>query len=164
MAKNRWFWIVALAGIAADQLTKYWTILSFDSVGDTYPLWEGVFHFTYVLNTGAAFSLFQGTGNWLRWLSLAVSLGLMGFAWLGPAMGILDQLGYGLILAGAIGNGLDRLLFGYVVDFLDFRAIRFPVFNVADICINLGIGFVLLASLRGGPTATDDLPSQQDRR
>lgn len=155
MAKNRWFWIVALAGITADQLTKYWTILSFDAVGDTHPLWEGVFHFTYVLNTGAAFSLFQGTGNWLRWLSLVVSLGLMGFAWLGPTMGLLEQLGYGLILSGAVGNGLDRLLFGYVVDFLDFRAIRFPVFNVADICINLGIGAILLASLRGGATTAD---------
>ncbi len=149
MAKNRWFWIVALVGIAIDQLTKYWTILSFTEVGQTRPLWEGVFHLTYVLNTGAAFSLFQGTGTWLRWLSLAVSLGLMGFAWLGPRFSALEQWGYGLILAGAVGNGLDRLLFGYVVDFLDFRAIRFPVFNVADICINIGIGLILLESLRG---------------
>lgn len=148
MAKNRWFWLIALVGIAIDQLTKYWTILNFSEIGQTQPLWEGVFHFTYVLNTGAAFSLFQGTGSWLRWLSLLVSAGLMGFAWLGPAMSGLEQIGYGLILAGALGNGLDRLLFGYVVDFLDFRLVRFPVFNVADICINIGIGAILLESLR----------------
>ncbi|PSO56979.1 MAG: signal peptidase II [Cyanobacteria bacterium QH_8_48_120] len=150
MKKNRFFWIAALVGLLLDRVTKYWVVQSFEDLGDTVPLWEGVFHFTYVVNTGAAFSLFEETGGWLRWLSLAVSLGLIALAWFGPRLKITEQLGYGLILAGALGNGIDRFLFGYVVDFLDFRLIQFPVFNVADVCINVGIVFLLISSLGGG--------------
>ncbi len=146
MKKNRWFWVVSLLGFGLDQVTKYWVVQSFPNIGDTLPLWPGVFHFTYVINTGAAFSFFEGGASWLRWLSLGVSLGLMALAWWGEKMRIIEQLGYGFILAGALGNGLDRFLFGYVVDFLDFRLINFPVFNLADIFINVGIFFLLLAS------------------
>jgi signal peptidase II len=55
-------------------------------------------------------------------------------------------LGYGFILSGAVGNGIDRFLFGYVVDFLDFRLINFPVFNVADVTINIGVLILLCCS------------------
>ena len=147
MKKNRLFWLVALIGLVIDQLTKYWTVQSFAELGDTLPLWSGVFHFTYVINTGAAFSFFQGGVNWLRWLSLGVSFGLMALARFGPKMVKLEQLGYGFILAGALGNGIDRFLFGYVVDFLDFRLINFPVFNLADVWINIGIISLLIANL-----------------
>ncbi len=145
MKKNRLFWIVALAGLILDQVTKYLAVQNFAEIGDTFSLWENVFHFTYVENTGAAFSFFQGGVGWLRWLSLLVSLGLMAMAWFGSRLQINEQLGYGFILAGALGNGIDRFLFGYVVDFLDFRLISFPVFNLADVSINIGIFFLLLA-------------------
>jgi signal peptidase II len=59
-----------------------------------------------------------------------------------------EQVGYGLILSGAMGNGLDRLLAGEVIDFLDFRLIRFPIFNIADVCINIGIICLLVATFR----------------
>ncbi len=145
MKKNRLFWIVAIAGLILDQVTKYLVVQNFAEIGDTFSLWENVFHFTYVENTGAAFSFFQGGVGWLRWLSLIVSLGLMAMAWFGSRLQINEQLGYGFILAGALGNGIDRFLFGYVVDFLDFRLISFPVFNLADVSINIGIFFLLLA-------------------
>lgn len=148
MSKNRFFWIVAIAGLILDQITKYWVIQNFPEVGDTMPLIPGVFHFTYVRNTGAAFSFFAGGAGWLRWLSLIVSLILMVYALKGPKMQVVEQLGYGFILAGALGNGIDRFLFGYVVDFLDFRLIRFPVFNLADVCINIGIVFLLIINLQ----------------
>jgi signal peptidase II len=146
MKKNCWFWTVALLGLLLDQITKYWVVQSFTEVGDTFPLWLGVFHLTYVINTGAAFSFFRGGAIWLRWLSLVVSLGLMLFAWFAPRLRLTEQLGYGFILAGAFGNGIDRFLLGYVVDFLDFRLINFPVFNLADVFINIGIIFLLIAS------------------
>ena len=57
-----------------------------------------------------------------------------------------EQAGYGFILSGALGNGIDRFFNGEVVDFLDFRLIRFPIFNVADICINIGIACLLIAA------------------
>jgi signal peptidase II len=151
LLKNRLFWIVAFVGLVLDQLTKLWVAQSFATVGDTVPLWEGVFHFTYVHNTGAAFNLFDEGVHWLRWLSLLVSIGLIALAWFNLRLDKLEQLGYGFILAGALGNGIDRFLFGYVVDFLDFRLINFPVFNLADVSINLGIIFLLIASFRPTP-------------
>lgn len=146
MKKNRWFWWIGLIGLILDQITKYWIVQSFVEIGTTWALWPGVFHFTYVINTGAAFSFFEGGAGWLRWLSLGVSVGLMAWAWWGEKMRLPEQLGYGFILSGALGNGLDRFLFGYVVDFLDFRLINFPVFNLADVFINVGIIFLLISS------------------
>ena len=146
MKKNPLFWLIAIAFLLIDQLTKYLVTQDFTEVGDTLPLWKNIFHLTYVKNTGAAFSVFSGGVHWLRWLSLFVSLGLMGYAWWGSRLPKLEQIGYGFILAGALGNGIDRFLFGYVVDFLDFRLINFPVFNVADIAINLGILCLLITS------------------
>jgi signal peptidase II len=146
MKKNRLFWLVAIVGLVLDRITKYWVVQNFASVGDTFPLWKDIFHFTYVINTGAAFSAFSGGVGWLRWLSLLVSLLLIAFAIYGPKLSKLEQAGYGFILAGALGNGIDRFLLSYVVDFLDFRLINFPVFNIADVAINLGIICLLLSS------------------
>lgn len=151
--KNRFFWVAAIVSLVLDQLTKYLVVQNFQ-LKETLPLWSGVFHFTYVTNTGAAFSLFQG-GAWLRWLSLLVSLGLIALAWFGPALSTFEQLGYGFILGGALGNGIDRFVAGYVVDFLDFRLIKFPVFNLADVFINVGIICLLIASFWQKPTTSD---------
>ena len=148
--KNRFFWIAAVVSLFLDQLTKLLIVQNF-KLGDTLALWSGVFHFTYVRNTGAAFSLFSQGGGWLRWLSLAVSLGLIALACFGPALNRFEQLGYGFILGGALGNGIDRFAAGYVVDFLDFRLIKFPVFNLADVFINVGIACLLIASFRYTP-------------
>ena len=148
MKKNPLFWLIAIAFLLIDQITKYLIVQDFAQVGDTFPIWQDVFHLTYVKNTGAAFSFFSGGVKWLRWLSLIVSLGLMAFAWWGSKLPKIEQIGYGFILAGALGNGVDRFLFGYVVDFLDFRLINFPVFNVADVAINLGIICLLFNSFQ----------------
>ncbi|MGB3511573.1 MAG: signal peptidase II [Microcoleaceae cyanobacterium] len=148
--KNSLFWIAAIISIVLDHLTKFWVVQNFQ-LGETLALWPGVFHFTYVTNTGAAFSLFSNGGvYWLRWLSLIVSLGLMGWALFGPRFNKWEQLGYGLILGGALGNGIDRFVLGYVVDFLHFRLIDFPVFNVADVSINIGIVCLLIATFFTG--------------
>jgi signal peptidase II len=143
--KNRLFWVAAFVGLVLDQISKQWVVQNFE-LTDSVPLWEGVFHLTYVTNRGAAFSLFSDSGVWLRWLSLIVSLGLIAYAWFGPRMDRWEQAGYGFILAGALGNGIDRFMAGEVVDFLDFRLIRFPVFNLADVFINVGIVCLLIAA------------------
>ncbi|MEH2436408.1 MAG: signal peptidase II [Nostoc sp.] len=152
--KNRLFWIAAFIAFFLDQITKYWVVQTF-SLGQTLPLLPGIFHFTYVTNTGAAFSLLSGKVEWLRWLSLGVSLVLIALALFGPTLNLWDQLGYGLILGGAMGNGIDRFVLGYVVDFLDFRLINFAVFNVADSFISIGIVCLLIASFQKTPTSTD---------
>ncbi len=137
---------MGIVGLFLDQITKFWVVQTFKKVGDSLPLLPNIFHFTYVINTGAAFSFFQGGVGWLKWLSLAVSILLMVWAWRGAKMSVIEQWGYGFILAGALGNGIDRFLFGYVVDFLDFRLINFPVFNLADTFINMGIICLLIFS------------------
>lgn len=145
--KNYWFWIAAILSLLGDRVSKLWVIDVF-GLGESWALWPGVFHFTYVVNRGAAFSLFSQGGSWLRWLSLAVSVGLMLYAWIGPRLPRWEQIGYGLILGGALGNGIDRFATGEVVDFLDFRLINFPIFNVADVSINLGIACLLIAAFQ----------------
>lgn len=143
--KNSVFWIAALISLGFDRFTKYWVVQNFE-FKESWPLWPDVFHFTYVTNPGAAFSLFPGAA-WLRWLSLAVSLGLIALACFGPRFNPWEQAGYGLILAGALGNGIDRFVAGEVVDFLHFKLINFPIFNVADVSINLGIICLILLSI-----------------
>lgn len=148
--KNRFFWIAAIAGILLDQSTKIWVVQTF-SLGETQPLIKGIFHFTYVQNTGAAFSLFSGKVEWLRWLSLVVSVALIALALFSPVLPLWEQWGYGLILGGAIGNGIDRFVHSYVIDFLDFQLINFPVFNLADVFINIGIACLIIASFQKTP-------------
>ncbi len=148
LIKNYSFWIAALVSLLCDRLTKIWIVQNFvlTAPAQTVPLWPGVFHITYVTNKGAAFSLFSQGGEWLRWLSLVVSLGLIALALFGPKLSRWEQLGYGFLLGGAAGNGLDRFITGEVVDFLDFRLINFPVFNLADVFINIGIACLLIAA------------------
>ncbi|MFH7242108.1 MAG: signal peptidase II [Spirulina sp.] len=148
--RNHLFWIAAVLGLVIDQLTKYWVTQTFEltTPPDAMAIWPGVFYFTYVTNTGAAFSLFSNNGEWLKWLSMAVSAGLIALGWGVVLPNRWEQVGYGFILAGALGNGIDRVLAGEVVDFLDFRLIRFPIFNMADVCINIGIICLLIAALR----------------
>lgn len=143
--KNSIFWIFAFISFALDQLTKYWIVQNFH-LEETRPLILGIFHLTYVKNTGAAFSILAGRADILRWLSLFVSLCLMAYALFGNKLKKLEQIGYGLLLGGAMGNGVDRFIAGSVVDFLDFRLIRFPIFNFADVFINLGIICWLIAN------------------
>jgi signal peptidase II len=146
MLKNRFFWIAAVIGLVLDRTTKLWVVKTM-AEQQSIPLWAGVFHFTYVLNPGAAFSLFPNS-VWLPWLSLIVSVGLMGLAWFGARLPRWEQWGYGFVLSGALGNGIDRFVQGKVIDFLDFRLINFPIFNLADVFINVGIVCLLIATFR----------------
>lgn len=140
--RNYYFWVAAIGSITIDILSKQ-AIVHNLQVMQSIPLIPHVLHFTYIRNNGAAFSLFQGQ-EWLRWLSLVVSLVLITIGILRSFANIWEQLGFGLILAGAAGNGIDRLFFGSVVDFIDLRLINFAIFNWADISINLGIICLLI--------------------
>lgn len=134
-----------------DQLTKYWTVQAMQ-LGQTIPVWPGVLNFTYVLNRGAAWGLLSEFPLLLRSLSLVVSLGLM---WMGAfsRLNRWEQVSFGFLLGGALGNGIDRLVAGQVVDFLQFAFINFPVFNLADVFINIGVGCLLVVLFRNPPTA-----------
>lgn len=134
--------LLCLALIALDQWTK-WLVTSSMELGESIPVIENVFHLTYVQNTGAAFSILEGK----QWLLLGVT-GLLLAAiivyvvWKRP-QGRMLLLSLSMIVAGGVGNLMDRLRLGYVVDFFDARIIRFAVFNVADIFVVCGT--ILLA-------------------
>lgn len=135
--------LIPLIGIVVDQIVKYWASTELQAIG-TIPLWEGVFHLTYCENTGAAFSMFTGQ----RWLLLAVTAALLiGLLWALHKNWMQNTFGrtsLRLIISGAIGNMIDRILLGYVVDLFDFRLIDFPIFNVADIFLCVGVGMMIL--------------------
>lgn len=131
--------LAVLLMIAADQLVKYWAFTSLQAQ-HTIPLIENVFHLTYVENRGAAFSLFaQFDSRWI-FVALAVIITVAIFAvlrkrYIQTALGRWSLV---LVAAGALGNAIDRVIHGFVVDMFDFRLIHFPVFNVADIFICIG--------------------------
>lgn len=125
--------------IALDQAVKYWAVTVLQPA-HTIPLIENIFHLTYVENRGAAFSLFAKFDS--RWIfvtlavliTVAICVALQRH-WIQTGLGRWSLY---LIVAGALGNAVDRVIRGFVVDLFDFRAIGFPVFNVADIFICIG--------------------------
>ncbi len=145
--RNYYFWIIAIANIVIDILSKRAIVENLQVERTSIPLIPHILHFTYIRNHGAAFSIFEGH-QWLGWLSLIVSMILMAIGIFKTFTNIWEELGFGLILAGAAGNGIDRLFFGgSVVDFIDLRIINFAIFNWADISINLGIACLLIGTL-----------------
>ncbi|MBQ3091797.1 MAG: signal peptidase II [Clostridia bacterium] len=139
--------LLAALMVAADQLIKYWTVTVLQPIG-SIPILQDVFHLTYVENTGAAFSMLEGRQGFFILVTLA-AFGFMAYLYrTGMIKGVLGNLCVSFILGGAVGNFIDRLRLGYVIDLFDFCLIDFPVFNFADICITIGgILFVWLAFL-----------------
>ena len=145
----RWY-LLACFIVVIDQLTKYW-VSSVFSYGETLELLP-VLNLTLVHNMGAAFSFLSDAGGWQRWfftiVSLAVSIVLVVWLYRLPARQTLLATALALVLGGAVGNLWDRVVFGYVVDFVDFYYQRYhwPAFNVADAAITLGAVLLILES------------------
>lgn len=129
--------LISLLMIAADIVTKVLTVENMP-LGSSIPLWDGVFHLTHIRNTGAAFSILSGQRFFLIALPLIVVLAVIAYVIIKKPKNKILLLSLSMIVSGGIGNLIDRIRFGYVVDFLDFRLINFPVFNVADIWVTLG--------------------------
>ncbi|MBQ7099431.1 MAG: signal peptidase II [Oscillospiraceae bacterium] len=130
--------LFAAVAVALDQLTKAMTVASIP-LHTRIPFWRGVFHFTYVQNTGAAFSSFLGQ-QWLFALIFAIFTVLLIFEMKKNTMGFkpFERWCLVAIWAGGLGNMIDRVRLGYVVDMIEVEFIRFPVFNVADCFITCG--------------------------
>ena len=136
--------IVIAVGIILDQLTKWLSIKYLMTVG-TVPIIKNVLHLTYVENTGAAFGMLKDH----RWVFIIVStvaiLAFIAYLYLGHADSALSGIAFAMIISGGIGNMIDRIALGYVVDFIDFRLINFAVFNGADSFVCVGAGLLILA-------------------
>jgi len=151
--RSGWIWLpVTALAIVADQLSK-------ESILDRFALHESVtvlpvLDIMRAHNSGAAFSFLAGAGGWQRWfftvLAAVVSLAIL--YWLRAVDGRaqkLPSLGLALVMGGAVGNLIDRVRHGYVVDFIGvhWNDAWFPAFNVADSCITVGAGLLLLDML-----------------
>ena len=101
-----------------------------------------LFKLDFVKNYGAAFNIFSGSRIFLSLISIIFSILLIYFIFRKNTLNSFDLYSYSFILGGTIGNGIDRIYKGFVVDFINLNIINFPVFNIADISIN--IGFIIL--------------------
>ena len=129
--------LAALAALAVDQAAKHWVSTAL-AIGESWPQ-QGLFQLTHVANTGGAYSLFSGHTVGLIVFS-AIGLGLLFVLyWPHPKTGVRAQLSFGLMIAGMIGNLVDRVAFGHVIDFIDI--VPWFIFNIADAAILLGIVF-----------------------
>ncbi|MEB3321312.1 MAG: signal peptidase II [Synechococcaceae cyanobacterium] len=145
---RRWTTLsLAALVVAADQLSKLWAAGHLPE-GVARPLLPGLLQLRRVANTGAAFSLFTGAPTLLALVSAAVSAFLIGWVVLRPPAGGWRAAGLALLLGGAAGNGIDRWRLGWVLDFLEFVPIRFPVFNLADVAINAAVVCLAIDLLR----------------
>jgi len=151
----RWL-ILSVLVLVADQATKQWVLAALQPY-EVIPVLP-VFNLTLVFNEGAAFSFLATASGWQRWffIGLALVITVVLVVWLARLKPHerLSAAGLSLVAGGAVGNLIDRLMYGHVVDFLDFywRSWHWPAFNVADSAITVGVALLLLEALRAGPS------------
>ena len=139
------FVIISLLLTAIDQLTKFF--VESNLYNESRPVIENVFHFTYLQNSGAAWG-FLSENNWLLLILTPIIL-IVIIVYLHKNQSTpIELISGAMIVGGAIGNYIDRLFRGYVVDFLDFRV--WPIFNLADVFIVIGCGLFLISLFRNG--------------
>jgi signal peptidase II len=148
--------------VGLDQLSKAWAQAALPD-GQILPLVPGLLQLQRVSNTGAAFSLLRDSTLLLGIISAVVAAGVaLWLLWRPPARTWLAS-GAGFLLGGALGNGLDRWRLGAVIDFLEFVPISFPIFNLADVAINLAVAcFVIDTLLSSRGTAEGTWDSRHD--
>lgn len=133
--------ILSILFVIADQVVKMWTVNNF-SLHEGMEFMKGIVSILYVRNTGAAWGMFEGKMVFF-YLITAVAVGtLLYLMFKEKGKSKLLLTAYSLILAGAVGNFIDRIRLGYVVDMFKFEFIDFPIFNVADICLTIGVIFL----------------------
>ena len=135
-----YFFSLSIFIILIDQLTKYFIFYKYKTVINKDFL---LFRLDFVKNYGAAFNIFNGNRIFLSTISIIFSILLTYLILKKKTINILDLYSYSFILGGTMGNGIDRILRGFVVDFINLNIINFPVFNIADISINIGFVFLL---------------------
>ncbi len=149
--------LTVIGVVLIDQFTKLWVLDKLVPIG-TYPLIQQVLHFTYVENRGAAFGMLANH----RWVFMTVStaaiVAMLLYVAFGKPSGKLETVSLAFIIGGGIGNMIDRIFRGFVVDFVDFRLINFFVFNMADAFVCIGCGMLILAVFLGERKKGQGLP------
>ena len=153
---GRWL-LLAVLVILLDQYSK-WLVLQHFELYQSLRL-SAWFNLTLAYNTGAAFSFLNDAGGWQRWLFVLLAVVISGvlLVWLWRAQQLrLQALALALVIGGAIGNVIDRVRLGYVIDFIDwhYRDWHWPVFNIADSAISVGVVLLIVDSLFNAPASS----------
>lgn len=135
--------LIIIGVIAIDIITKRLAVAFLQPIG-TQPIFEGVLHLTYHENTGAAFGMLKDAPWVFNTISAVAITAMLFYLYLGHISGKLQAVSVSMIIAGGIGNMIERISQGYVVDFIDFRLINFPIFNGADSFVCIGAGLLIL--------------------
>ena len=145
--KNNRFYFILLSLLISfiDQFTKDIINLNHNSLINTNFI---IFNIDYVKNYGAAFNIFSGSRIALSSISTIITFLLVCLILYKKNISILDLFSYSFILGGTIGNGIDRIIKGYVIDFINLNFINFAVFNIADISINIGLIFFIYGLIK----------------
>lgn len=145
---------VAVVAVILDQLSKHWVTNVYElAARGSVKVW-GPFSLTWLENRGVSFGLLHSDANTMRWVLTLFALGVaIAIAWIvRKAERPLVAIAFGLMIGGAVGNAIDRVRFGAVIDFLDFQGLGFPwVFNVADSALTVGVILLLLDMLVDRP-------------
>ena len=143
---NRFYYIlISIIVLVTDQLTKYIIHVNHKSLINKNLIF---FNLDYVKNFGAAFNLFNGSRIFLSIISIIITIILIYIIINKENIRNIDLLSYSFILGGTIGNGIDRITKGFVIDFINLNFINFPVFNIADISINIGLIIIIYAFIK----------------
>ena len=138
--RKLYFLTLSIFIILIDQFSKYFIFYNYKKVININFL---LFRLDFVKNYGAAFNIFSGNRIFLSCISIIFTILLTYLILRKNNHNILDLISYSFILGGTVGNGIDRTLKGFVIDFINLNFINFPVFNIADISINIGLVFLI---------------------
>lgn len=141
---NLVYLIGAIAVFLADRFSKV-RVISIAEAGETFAEIGNAFSFTYVRNSGAAFSMLSGRLGFLSVFSIAFCIGVIVYWFVKKPTNKLLCSSLAMMAAGALGNTVDRIMYGYVVDFIKTEFINFPVFNIADIAITVGAALMVIS-------------------
>ena len=157
--------IIALLALLVDQFLKFWTVSNVALNTGIRPLIPGFLHITYIKNFGAVFGVMSNFGA-LRWILLILLIAftaLMVFAFIkGYFRTGLTKVSGALLLAGLLGNGLDRAIYGYVPDIFELELFKFPIFNLADVLVLIGGILFAVAILTGGLRRADEFDDYEE--
>ena len=155
------YFVIAAAVVGLDQLTKYLVLKNLTKVA-TVPLIKNVLHLTYVENRGAAFGMLSNNRWVFMIISAAVIAVMTAYLIINRRGGVLGNVAVAFVLGGGIGNMIDRVFRGFVVDFIDFRLINFYVFNAADSFVCVGCGLLIFVLIRNELIARKAKKSRPD--
>lgn len=150
--------------LIVDQVTKFVVRSLVVDGAWSMPLLPGFMRFEFVANRGASFGMGEGFGLVFAVLAIAVSVGIVWYINRAQALSKVELVGLGMVMGGAIGNMFDRVIYGYVTDFLCTEFISFPVFNIADIGITCGVAIALVGFLFLSPANKVDATAELNRR